>query len=52
MDWKPDRNKKTPIYIQISEYIENGITDGTFPVDKPLPSERTLALEFLLGLVF
>ncbi|MBB2482134.1 PLP-dependent aminotransferase family protein [Bacillus sp. APMAM] len=43
MDWKPDRNKKTPIYIQISEYIENGITDGTFPVDKPLPSERTLA---------
>lgn len=43
MKWKPDRKKKTPIYKQIAGYIENGITDGTFPLDKPLPSERTLS---------
>jgi len=46
MEWKPDRSKKKPIYKQIAEYIENGITDGTFPVDKPLPSERNLAQSY------
>lgn len=43
MDWKPDRKIRKPIYKQIAEYIENGIADGTFPLDKPLPSERSLA---------
>ncbi|WP_042454844.1 MocR-like pyridoxine biosynthesis transcription factor PdxR [Neobacillus dielmonensis] len=43
MDWKPDRNSKIPIYKQLALYIENGIADGTFPPDKPLPSERSLA---------
>lgn len=45
MDWKPDRIAKKPIYKQLAEYIENGIADGTFPPDKPLPSERYLAKE-------
>ncbi|MDZ5473252.1 PLP-dependent aminotransferase family protein [Bacillus sp. 31A1R] len=45
MDWKPDRTAKKPIYKQLAEYIENGIVDGTFPADKPLPSERFLANE-------
>jgi GntR family transcriptional regulator, regulator for abcA and norABC len=45
MDWKPDRKAKKPIYKQLAEYIENGIADGTFPPDKPLPSERYLAKE-------
>ncbi|MGZ4159454.1 MAG: MocR-like pyridoxine biosynthesis transcription factor PdxR [Neobacillus sp.] len=45
MDWKPDRHAKKAIYKQLAEYIENGIADGTFPPDKPLPSERTLAKE-------
>ncbi|KMY53715.1 GntR family transcriptional regulator [Bacillus sp. FJAT-27231] len=45
MDWKPDRKAKKPIYKQLAEYIENGIVDGTFPPDKPLPSERQLASE-------
>ena len=35
MDWKPDRKAKKPIYKQIAEYIENGIADGTFPLDNP-----------------
>ncbi|MGE7111551.1 PLP-dependent aminotransferase family protein [Lysinibacillus sp. NPDC047702] len=43
MDWKPDRHAKKAIYKQLAEYIEKGIADGTFPPDKPLPSERYLA---------
>ncbi|MEH7351957.1 PLP-dependent aminotransferase family protein [Neobacillus drentensis] len=43
MDWKPERKAKKAIYKQLAEYIENGIADGTFPPDKPLPSERKLA---------
>lgn len=46
MDWIPDRKSKTPIYKQLAFYIENGIADGTFPPDKPLPSERGLAKQF------
>ncbi|WML27258.1 PLP-dependent aminotransferase family protein [Neobacillus sp. OS1-33] len=43
MEWKPNRQAKKAIYKQLAEYIENGIAAGTFPPDKPLPSERTLA---------
>lgn len=43
MEWKPDRQVKKAIYKQLAEYIENGIADGSFPLDKPLPSERKLA---------
>ncbi|MFB3162410.1 PLP-dependent aminotransferase family protein [Neobacillus sp. 179-J 1A1 HS] len=45
MDWKPDRSAKKAIYKQLAEFIENGIANGTFPPDKPLPSERYLAKE-------
>ncbi|MEG0385481.1 MAG: PLP-dependent aminotransferase family protein [Solibacillus sp.] len=45
MDFKPDRTEKKAIYKQLAEYIENGIANGTFPRDKPLPSERSLANE-------
>jgi len=40
MDWKPDREAKKAIYKQLADYIEEGIVNGTFPPDKPLPSER------------
>lgn len=40
---------KKAIYKQLAEYIENGIADGTFPSDKPLPSERYLAKELNLN---
>jgi len=43
MEWKPNRQIKKAIYKQLAEFIENGIADGSFPLDKPLPSERTLA---------
>jgi GntR family transcriptional regulator of abcA and norABC len=49
MDWKPDRKAKKAIYKQLAEYIENGIADGTFPPDKPLPSERSLAKDLNLN---
>ncbi|GAE36155.1 PLP-dependent aminotransferase family protein [Halalkalibacter akibai] len=45
MDWKPDRNDKKPIYKQIVEYIDQGISSGLFPADSLLPSERILAKE-------
>ncbi|MED4404039.1 PLP-dependent aminotransferase family protein [Metabacillus fastidiosus] len=45
MEWKPDRNNKKPIYKQIVEYIEQGISSGLFPADSLLPSERKLAQE-------
>jgi GntR family transcriptional regulator, regulator for abcA and norABC len=45
MEWKPDRKDKKPIYKQIVEYIEMGISSGLFPADSKLPSERKLAKE-------
>ncbi|RBW67459.1 PLP-dependent aminotransferase family protein [Bacillus taeanensis] len=45
MEWKPDRTDKKPIYKQIVEYIEQGISSGEFSPDSSLPSERTLAKE-------
>ncbi|MFC5734668.1 PLP-dependent aminotransferase family protein [Cytobacillus gottheilii] len=46
MEWKPDRNMKKPIYKQIAEYIEDGINNGTFSTNFPLPSERKLASQY------
>lgn len=43
MDWKPERNSKIPLYKQIADYIERGISTGKFPADRLLPSERELA---------
>ncbi|MDF9759684.1 DNA-binding transcriptional MocR family regulator [Peribacillus simplex] len=45
MEWRTDRKSKEPLYKQIAGYIESGIADGTFLLDKPLPSERFLAHE-------
>ncbi|MDQ0268145.1 MocR-like pyridoxine biosynthesis transcription factor PdxR [Cytobacillus purgationiresistens] len=43
MNWTPNRSDKKAIYKQLAEFIETGIADGSFPPDKPLPSERYLA---------
>ncbi|MEY8347303.1 PLP-dependent aminotransferase family protein [Bacillus cereus] len=45
MEWRPNRADKTPIYKQIADYIERGISSGEFSSDSMLPSERTLAKE-------
>lgn len=45
MEWRPDRTAKRPIYKQIADYIEEGISEGIFSADSLLPSERALAEE-------
>jgi len=45
MEWKPDKQSDTPIYIQISDYIQKRIVYGEYPPGTLLPSERTLAKE-------
>lgn len=45
MEWRPDRTAKKPIYKQIADYIEKGISEGRFSADSLLPSERALAGE-------
>lgn len=43
MEWKLNRADKIPVYKQIADYIERGISTGEFPSDRKLPSERMLA---------
>jgi GntR family transcriptional regulator of abcA and norABC len=45
MEWKPDKSQQTPVYIQISNYIETKIMNGEYPSGSTLPSERAFALE-------
>jgi DNA-binding transcriptional MocR family regulator len=41
--WKPDRQAKRPLYLQIAEHMEQRITLGELPPGSVLPSERKLA---------
>ncbi|AFC31066.1 putative transcriptional regulator [Paenibacillus mucilaginosus 3016] len=41
--WKPDRSSKTPMYLQIADYVERSISLGEYPPGSFLPSERRLA---------
>lgn len=45
MEWKLDRTSKKPLYKQIADFIEQGISTGMFSQDSMLPSERILAKE-------
>jgi GntR family transcriptional regulator, regulator for abcA and norABC len=45
VDGNLDRKSKKPLYKQIAEHIENGISDGTIQPDKPLFAERALAIK-------
>lgn len=44
--WKPDRQSPLPLYLQISEHLQERIAGGEFPPGSPLPSERKLARQF------
>lgn len=46
MTFQVNRASKIPIYKQLAAYIEQGIVDGSFPIDKSLPSERVMAKQF------
>ncbi|HWO78249.1 MULTISPECIES: PLP-dependent aminotransferase family protein [Bacillus] len=41
--WKLDRQSNKPLYEQIADYIEQGISYSKFPPGSLLPSERKLA---------
>ncbi len=43
LEWKPNRSDKKPVYKQIADYIEHGISTGLFSPASMLPSERALA---------
>lgn len=43
LGWKPNRTEKRPIYKQIADYIEQGISTGMYTTESMLPSERVLA---------
>jgi GntR family transcriptional regulator, regulator for abcA and norABC len=46
IDWKPDKNAKPPIYIQIKEFIQHKIEVGEWTVGMKIPSQRKLAEVF------
>ncbi|AOT71844.1 aminotransferase-like domain-containing protein [Geosporobacter ferrireducens] len=46
IDWKPDRNSPTQLYLQIAGYIKNKIACGEWLVGTKLPSQRTLSEVF------
>lgn len=49
MDFLLDRSLKQPIYKQIAEQIEHGITTGVLSQAEPLPSERALAKQLQIN---
>lgn len=46
LNWKPDKQNKTPIYRQIVEYIADRIAEGDWVIGSRLPSQRAMAEAF------
>ena len=46
LDWKPDKQNKTPIYRQIVKYISDKIAAGDWVIGSRLPSQRAMAKAF------
>lgn len=46
VDWKPNKQDKTPIYRQIVKYISEKIAAGDWPIGSRLPSQRDMAQTF------
>lgn len=46
IDWKPNKNSKTPIYIQIENFIKDRIANGHWTVGSKLPTQRELSKIF------
>lgn len=46
LDWKPDKQHKTPIYRQIVKYISDKIATGDWVIGSRLPSQRAMAQAF------
>ena len=43
LDFKPDGDSSTPLYLQLANKLANGIHNGYWQPDEALPSERVLA---------
>ena len=41
-----DKRSAIPIYVQIEEYLKDQISDGVYPVESLIPSERELSEQF------
>ena len=46
IDWKPDKEDRTPIYRQIVKYISDKIAAGDWVIGSRLPSQRAMAEAF------
>lgn len=46
LDWKPNKEDKTPIYRQIVKYIADKIAAGDWVIGSRLPSQRAMAEAF------
>lgn len=43
IDFKPDSESSTPLYLQLANKLANGISSGFWQPDEALPSERVLS---------
>jgi len=46
INWHPDKLVSTPIYQQITDYFQQQIANGDWPVGAKLPAQRKLAEQF------
>lgn len=46
LNWKPDKDSQTPLYIQIVSYFKEHILSGQWPMGSVLPTQRDLAHYF------
>lgn len=51
LDFKPDPNAASPLYMQLAQSLAQAIRDGIFHADEALPSERVLAEQLELSRV-
>ena len=49
INFKPDKNSDTPLYIQLYSYFKENITSGEIANDERLPSRRALEKEAKLS---
>lgn len=49
IDWKPNKNSTTPIYVQIKDHFKLKIMNGEWPVGLIIPTQRDLAKLFMVN---
>lgn len=41
-----DPDSPVPLYVQVADWVEGLIRDGTIPPNRPIPSEATIQQQF------